>query len=134
MFFAPPQPTPPAIVQEVRAERSQANGASGASGSGGYNVGPPNSAMTEKKLDIKRLGDFVYGAIVVIEGTAVEYIYEHSHVIRFYKSGRNALGLKVFGPSPIPKYAPLTPFWMDTNSIRSGPNVVQRNYSLGWGY
>ncbi|MCL1908929.1 MAG: hypothetical protein FWG12_06135 [Holophagaceae bacterium] len=124
MFFVPLQ-QPPAIVQEAPASPSRPMA---------MDCGPPKSAMVEKKIELKHLGRLLYGAMVVIEGTPYEYDTERSRVLRFERLGKGLLGLKISGPLPNPQFAPMTAFWMDSGAIKSGPNVVQRNYSAGWGY
>ncbi|MCL1892754.1 MAG: hypothetical protein FWG02_00780 [Holophagaceae bacterium] len=122
MFFPPPQ-EPPAIIQESFADVPRLHPA---------DYGPPKSAMTEKHLDIKTLGTLLYGVVVVIEGTPFVYGHESSPVVRFNKFNKNSLGFRIANASSYSNYAWRAPYWWDAGALKSGPNVVQRIYPIGF--
>ncbi|BDU74784.1 hypothetical protein [Mesoterricola silvestris] len=68
-------------------------------------------------------------AVVVVEGEYAAPLPKVATGIRFLDGNLRLFSVRGINPADIPA-AP----WMDTGTIRSGGNVVQKTYPIGWGY
>jgi hypothetical protein len=97
--------------------------------------GPPKSAMSDIKIDIKATGRYSYEATVWVEGKPIEMDLKHTFMPSVSVSRLLGLRYVLARMDSGAKYAPVIPFWMDNRYIMSGPNKVQAApAALGWGY
>ncbi|NTV72733.1 MAG: hypothetical protein HGA66_00790 [Holophaga sp.] len=68
-------------------------------------------------------------AVVVVEGEYALPLPRVSTGIQILEGKMRLFSVKMPNPADIPA-AP----WMDTSTLRSGGNVVQKIYPIGWGY
>jgi hypothetical protein len=121
------QPLSVMVAQEVQ------EGAHRASQS---ECGPPKSAMSDIKIDIKTVGRFSYEVTVWIEGTPMQFEYGVARVTRI--NSARGLGLNfIWARQQMTQggYGHVMPPMLDNRYVMSGPNKVQANPApLGFGY
>jgi hypothetical protein len=87
----------------------------------------PQSADVKDYVNwsLKEMGQ----AVVVVEGEYALPLPKVPVGIRIFD-----VNLSIFKPRlPLATEIPMAP-WMDTNTVMSGGNVVQKSYPIGWGY